>query len=186
MSKHRKVNHSILRRLFRDLIVPIVFGILVAKGVTSWLFSGAIVVSGSMMPILPYPAYLLVDHLAMETHQPYRGEIIIFHHPKNSTLDTEDPLLKRIIGLPGDSVEIHNAHVYINGTVLNEPYIHVVMKQETLGPFVVPANHYFVMGDNRNDSFDSRYWQNPYVPRTNIIGRVDAILWPPKDWRSVQ
>ncbi len=185
MSMRRKDNPSIMKKFFLDYVLPIVVGVAVAKGLTLWVVSGAEVVSGSMVPTLPYPAYLLVDHVVTEVQTPYRGEVIIFHHPPHSTLPDEDPLLKRIIGLPGDSVTIQGVHVYINGTVLNEPYIHVQMKPETLGPFIVPANHYFVMGDNRNDSFDSRYWQNHYVPRENIMGRVDAVLWPPKDWRIV-
>ena len=74
----------------------------------------------------------------------------------------------------------------VDEKILDEPYLKVTMKPEDLGPFQVPAGEYFVMGDNRNNSYDSRYWQNPYVPAKNILGRVDAIIWPPKDWRIVK
>jgi signal peptidase I len=183
MPKKRKKSSSGFERAFKDYIAPIAVGILVAKALSMWVVSGAEVVSGSMVPTLPYPSYLVVDHLALETHAPYRGEVIIFRHPQNSV--PEDPLLKRIIGLPGETVEIKNGHVYINEKILDEPYLKVTMKPETLGPFHVPQGEYFVMGDNRNNSYDSRYWQNPYVPAKNILGRVDAIVWPPKDWRIV-
>ena len=184
MQTSQKKNPSGFQRVLRDYLLPIAVGVITAKAITMWIVSGAEVVSGSMLPTLPYPSYLVVDHLALETHVPYRGEVIIFHHPKDSV--TEDPLLKRIIGLPGDTVEIKSGHVYVNEKILDEPYLKVTMKPEDLGPFQVPAGEYFVMGDNRNNSYDSRYWQNPYVPAKNILGRVDAIIWPPKDWRIVK
>jgi signal peptidase I len=183
MQTVQKKSPSGIQQILKDFLIPIAVGIIAAKALTLWVVSGAEVISGSMVPTLPYPSYLVVDHLALETHVPYRGEVIIFHHPKNSV--PEDPLLKRIIGLPGDTVEIKGGHVYINGKILDEPYLKVTMNSETLPPFHVPQAEYFVMGDNRNDSYDSRYWQNPFVPEKNILGRVDAIVWPPKNWRIV-
>jgi len=170
------------KNFIRSFVVPIAFGVLLAMLIRGYVVSTAEVISGSMLPTLPFPTYLLVDHWAVEMQQPYRGEVIMFHHPKNSTV--EDPLLKRVIGLPGETVLVQNGHVYINGKILNEPYLTVVT-EGTFGPFRVPAGAYFVMGDNRNNSFDSRYWKNHYVPRANIIGRIDAVIWPPSAMKMV-
>lgn len=171
-----------LMKVFRNYIGPVVAGVLIALFTTHYVVSQAEVISGSMVPTLPYPTHLLVDHLATELAAPYRGEVIMFHHPKNST--SEDPLLKRIIGLPGETVYITNGHVYINGKLLKEPYL-TVTTEGTFGPYKVPPGEYFVMGDNRNNSFDSRFWQNHFVPRANIIGRIDAVVWPPSDMKIV-
>ena len=176
------MKQNTLVSFLKNFVIPVAIGLAVAKALTMWVASAAVVVSGSMEPTLPYPTYLLIDRAAIEFEQPYRGEVIMFHHPPHSTKD--DPLLKRIIGLPGDTVVIKDSKVYINNKPLSEPYL----KVKTLGnfgPYHVPKNSYFVMGDNRNNSFDSRYWQDHYVPRANIIGRVDAVLWPVWDWRIV-
>lgn len=163
-------------------IAPILIGCFVALVSNKYVVSAATDVSGSMVPTLQYPTFLLVDHVATELHQPYRGEVIMFKAPKHST--DESPLLKRIIGLPGDEVLIKDGSVYINGKKLSEPYLTVTTEGD-FGPYKVPAGEYFVMGDNRNNSFDSRYWQNHYVPKANIIGRIDAVIWPPKDMHIV-
>lgn len=166
----------------KGYVLPIAVGVAIALLCRYYAFSMATVVSGSMMPTLPYPTRLLVDHVAVELHKPYRGEVVMFTAPPNTT--QESPLLKRIIGMPGDTVLVKDGGVYINGKRLSEPYIHVVT-EGTAGPFKVPAGEYFMMGDNRNDSFDSRFWQNHFVPRKDIIGRIDAILWPLKDARAI-
>lgn len=108
------------------------------------------------------PAYLLSD--------PERFDVIIFKFP-----DDEDalPYVKRIIGLPNETIEIREGKVYINGseTPLDDSFI----KEESLGdygPFTVPEDSYFVLGDNRNNSYDSRLWNNKYVARDKIIGKV--------------
>jgi signal peptidase I len=170
-------------RWARDLILPVSIGVTIAFASRTYGVSAAEVVSGSMEPTLPYPTYLLVDHFAIKFGQPYRGEVILFRAPPHTT--TETPLLKRIIGMPGETVTIQAGHVYINGTVLNEPYLHGIVTQGTFGPYHVPQGEYFVMGDNRNNSFDSRFWQNHYVPRSDIVGRIDAVLWPTSDLRIV-
>lgn len=172
-----------LKTLIKNYILPFGIAIVVVLLVRTKVVSAAEVVSGSMVPTLPFPTYLLVDHVATEVSAPYRGEVVMFHHPANST--TEDPLLKRIIGLPGETVEIKNGHTYIDGKQLDEPYVKVDMKG-TFGPYKVPEGEYFVMGDNRNISYDSRFWQNHFVPKANILGRIDAVVWPLKDAHIVR
>ena len=111
-------------------------------------------------------------------HGPERGDVTIFHPPVNLSED----YIKRIIGLPGDTVEIKKGIVYINGTELDEPYIKEPPRY-TLAPTDVPENHYFFLGDNRNNSNDSHNgWM---VPSENIIGKAWLSIWPPTQWGLV-
>ena len=121
--------------------------------------------------------------------QSYRQEIVIFKPP--FAPDTPD-YVKRVIGLPGDTLEIHGGAVWVNGKKLNEPYLDGPMNpQEHFGPLKVPPDSYFVMGDNRENSYDSRYWG--FVPRHAIIGApvliymsLDApsAAWEPGQFRE--
>lgn len=110
---------------------------------------------------------------------PARGDVIVFNPPQGDI-----PYVKRVIGLPGDRIEIVNKSVQVNGRPLDEPYIHFedtvifpqpVQPRDNLGPFVVPEGKLFVMGDNRDHSFDSRFWG--FIDRSDVIGRVVAVLW---------
>ncbi len=108
---------------------------------------------------------------------PQRGDIIIFRWPDNEKI----LFVKRIIGEPGDTVEIRDGHVYLNGsdTPLEEPYIREAMDPEPgTMQFTVPEGAYFCMGDNRNESMDARYWRNTYVYRDKIIAKVCFRYWP--------
>jgi len=161
---------------------PIVIGWLVAAGIMKWLFSFAIVPTSSMWPDIPNPCYILVDHVVTELHSPYRGEVVLFHFPD----DPRETYVKRIIGMPGDTVSIHNGHVYINSQVLAEPYLHGLVTENNYGPYLVPAGHYFMLGDNRNVSKDSRFWVHKYVAESAITGRADRVVWPLSKWKSIQ
>ncbi len=140
----------------------------------------SIVISGSMEPTLEIGQRLIIGKIAYTLHQPRRGDIITFHPPDNQHGD----YIKRIIGLPGESVEIKNGIVYIhkeNGNVLtlDEPYITNPARDSFRGG-TIPKNGYFVLGDNRNNSGDSR--QGWTVPRENIIGKAWLTIWPPGRW----
>lgn len=112
-------------------------------------------------------------------HQPRRGEIIVFHPP----VDSDKPYIKRVIGLPGDTITFHGGHVYVNGTRLNEPYIDGPITfcsgpmHCEVGP--IPAGYVFVLGDNRMNSADSRYFG--LVKMDSIIGKAWIANWPIKD-----
>jgi signal peptidase I len=107
-----------------------------------------------------------------------RGDIIVFKYPE----EPERDFIKRVIGLPGDTLELRNKRVYINGTMLNEPYVHYLVPPDEegsggefdvrvqYGPVTVPPGHYFMMGDNRDNSQDSRYWG--FMPQEYIKGRA--------------
>jgi signal peptidase I len=115
-----------------------------------------------------------------------RGDVIVFKYPE----EPERDFIKRVIGLPGETVELRDKKVYINGTGLNEPYVHFLQPpgqnsefhevtsfdvRERYGPVTVPADHFFVMGDNRDNSQDSRYWG--FLPRDYVKGKALVIYW---------
>lgn len=109
--------------------------------------------------------------------EPERGDIIVFKAPD----DPDTPYVKRIIGLPGDTVEIIDGQTYVNGEALEEDYLAEPM-EGSFGPYKVPEGAYFVMGDNRNHSLDARYWRNTYVYKDAIWGKVYFSYWPRLKW----
>lgn len=115
-------------------------------------------------------------------HPPQRGDIVIFEPPQPHS----EPYIKRIIGLPGESVSVHDGGVYIDGKRLDEPYLNSLTLSQgiTTGqPYVVEPDHVFVLGDNRNNSSDSRRFGS--VPISNIIGKAWVSYWPPGDMAVV-
>jgi len=130
--------------------------------------------------------YVLVYKVSYKLGNPHRGDVVVFNYP----LATERDFIKRVIGLPGETVELRDKKVYINGTALDEPYVHFLAPpsgpsefhevtsfdvRERYGPVTVPPNHYFVMGDNRDNSQDSRYWG--FLPRELVKGKSLVIYW---------
>ena len=124
----------------------------------------------SMGITLPNESYILADRLAYNEKAPQRGDVIIFRFP----LDPSQDLIKRVIGLPGETIEIRDGTVTVNGTPLEEPYI--TEPPEYKGTWVVPEEHYFVLGDNRNDSRDSHQWG--FLPHENIVAKAVWIYLP--------
>jgi signal peptidase I len=132
----------------------------------------------SMMPTLKEGEYLIINKLSYYLDEPDRGDIVVLHYPR----DRSREYIKRVIGLPGDRVEISNGQVSVNGIVLQEPYLAANPVYGTQS-WVVPADHYFVMGDNRNNSSDSRDWS--FLPRSDIVGKAAVIYWGIEDWGLV-
>jgi signal peptidase I len=119
-------------------------------------------------------------------HMPRRGEVVVFEYPRDQSKD----YIKRVIGLPGETVDIHDGLVYVNGAPLDEPYLEgaqTVCRPETdqcsRGPVTVPAGAVFVMGDNRSNSSDSREWDA--LPLDRIIGKAWISYWPREDWGGI-
>jgi len=130
------------------------------------------VVMSSMEPNFQDGECIMVNKVCYRSSGPQRGEVIIFDPPFSS----EYPFIKRVIGLPGETVEIEDGKVSINGTPLNEEYI-MAPPNYTMPVTEVPENEYFVLGDNRNNSTDSsKGWT---VPQDNIIGKAWFTYWPP-------
>jgi len=131
----------------------------------------------SMEPNLHNGEYVLIDKISYLLHPPERGDVVVFTPPNN-----ERDYIKRVIGLPGDTVEVKGGQVYVNGVVLDEPYLqHVILRDESAR--IVEAGRYFVLGDNRNNSSDSRSFGT--ITPQSIVGRAWLVYWPPSDWSTV-
>ena len=117
---------------------------------------------------------LIGFRLAYQFSEPERGDVVIFPYPDNTSVT----YVKRIIGMPGDTVEVYDGKVYINGVVLDESKYLTVTTEGEFGPYVVPEDSYFMMGDNRNFSLDSRYWENKFVKKEDIIAKVIFRYYP--------
>jgi signal peptidase I len=124
----------------------------------------------SMEPTLVQGEILMVNKMAYKFSEPQYGEIITFHYP----LDPELAYVKRVIGLPGDTVEVTGGQVFVNGKLLNEPYISEAPDYE--GVWEIPPGDLFVLGDNRNPSADSHIWG--FLPENDVIGKAFLVYWP--------
>jgi len=134
--------------------------------------------SPSMVPTLQDGDRVFVNKLAYDFHPVHRGDIVVFTLPAGESAGPGiDDLIKRVVGLPGDTIQSRGNTIYINGHPLPEPYL---PPGTVLGPPVqeqkIPPNRYFLMGDNRPDSKDSRYFRT--IPASNIIGRAFVRIWP--------
>jgi signal peptidase I len=131
----------------------------------------------SMEPNLHDGEYVLIDKISYLLHAPERGDVVVFTPPNN-----ERDYIKRVIGLPGDTVEVRGGQVYVNGAALEEPYLtHFTNSIDQT--YQVDEGSYFVLGDNRNNSSDSRSF-GAITPKS-IVGRAWLVYWPPSDWSVV-
>jgi signal peptidase I len=150
---------------------------LIALFLKNFVIINATVPTGSMENTIMPGDDLLGLRIAYLFSEPERGDIVIFKYPD----DESQKFIKRIIGLPGDEVVIEDGKIYINGSEepLDEPYLKEEWVRNT-GPydFVVPDGCYLVMGDNRNDSWDARYWENTYVTEDELIGKAEFVYYP--------
>ncbi|MBM7866057.1 signal peptidase I [Heliobacterium gestii] len=154
----------------REYLPPIAIAIVLSLVIRTQVGEARYIPSESMVPTLQVHDVVLIDRMH---HQYERGDIVIFDAPE--ALKKDEVLIKRVIGLPGETVEVRKGHVYIDGKMLEEPYIKAPFTG-SFGPFQVPAGEYFMMGDNRDNSFDSRYFGA--VPSRNVLGKAVAIVFP--------
>ncbi len=168
-----------MKTFLRDILSILVIAVVIFFGQRATI-QGFAVDGPSMNYSFHDGQRLLVNKVVYYFHEPERGDVIIFHPPFNE----HDDYIKRIIGLPGESIEIEQGTVYIHtkdgrALPLNEPYITERSSQSFKGD-TIPENEYFVLGDNRNNSYDSRGgWT---LPRKNIIGKAWLSIWPPEIW----
>jgi len=165
---------TFLRETLVTVILALVIFLLLQASVQSF-----VIVERCMEPQFHEGDRLLVNKVVYHFSEPKRGDVIILHPPS----DPKAVYIKRVIALPGDTVEVKGGAVYVNGTKLDEPYIKEPPAY-TLGKEIIPENEYFVLGDNRNNANDSHNgWT---VPRQNIIGKAWLTFWPPGEWGLVR
>ena len=167
---HHKEKQETIGQEILSYIKILAVAVIVAFLFTRFIIVNAQVPSGSMENTILTGDRLIGFRLAYLFHEPERGDIVIFKYPD----DEKQNFVKRVIGIPGDVVQIIHGKVYVNGNELDEPYLREPMNDnEEEQVFVVPEGHYFVMGDNRNDSLDSRYWKTSnYVSEKKILAKV--------------
>ena len=160
----------------KETVIIIVSALIIAMLLQTFIVDSRIVPTLSMYPTIDSGNRVIVNKLAyVGSRTPQRGDIVVFKAPEE--LDTTDDLLKRVIGLPGDTIEVKDGYVSINGIALEENYLEE-KPQYTFGPVTVPDGEYFMLGDNRNNSVDSHRWTDHFVPESDIIGKVVWRYWP--------
>ncbi|MBD0344330.1 MAG: signal peptidase I [Coleofasciculus sp. Co-bin14] len=172
-------NHSQATRnnLWIEGLKTVGLSLVFAFGIRTLVAEPRYVASGSMQPTLEVNDRLMIDKLTYLWSDPQRGDIVVFSPTEAlKRKNLNDTFIKRAIGLPGEKVEIKGGRVYINDRVLSEQYIAEYLVYDW-GPVTVPPNSYLVMGDNRDNSYDGRYWG--FVPRDHIIGKATIRFWSP-------
>jgi signal peptidase I len=165
------------KRFVLDILETLVLAVVLYFGINA--VSARVRVDGfSMRPTLQDGEYILVNKLAYKLGEPMRGDIVVFVFPINP----EEDLIKRIIGLPGDTITVQDGVLSINGIVMDEPYINAPPAYN--GTWQVSEGELFVLGDNRNDSRDSHQWG--LLPVEKVIGRAVLIYWPPEEWQVIR
>jgi len=165
------------RRWIVEWAVVLVVAILVAVGIRTFVVQTFFIPSASMEPTLMVGDRILVDKLSYHLHSIHRGDIVVFATPpgEDAGPDVKD-LVKRVIGLPGDTISSAGGQVVIDGKPLKEPWLVKDTVTTGITTQLIPAGEYFVMGDNRSDSQDSRFF-GP-IHRSLIVGRVVLKIWP--------
>jgi signal peptidase I len=183
---------SVVREYFESIVIAVILALFVR----TWVVQAFKIPTGSMENNLLIGDHLLVNKFifgptplaigraVLPVRPIRRGDIVVFKYPD----EPERDFIKRVIGLPGDTIELKNKKVHINGQPLEEPYVHFLTApsndyqevtsydvRERFGPVTVPADQYFVMGDNRDNSQDSRYWG--FLPRGHVKGKALLIYW---------
>jgi signal peptidase I len=174
VSKSRRRSNGVRQAI--EWGVLIVGALVIALIIKTFLFQAFYIPSASMEPTLKVHDRVLVNKLSYHLHSVHRGDIIVFKAPPEERTAQIKDLVKRVIGLPGDTIEARDGHIYIDAHLLKEPYLPKNTISDDLPKQVVPANSYFMMGDNRGASSDSRVF-GP-IKKSSIIGRAFVRMWP--------
>lgn len=174
--KRKKLSPEALKAEIISWIQILLTAACIAFVLNTFIIANSKVPSGSMENTIMTNDRVIGSRLTYRFSDPARGDIAIFHFPDDESIY----YVKRIIGLPGDTVDILDGKVYVNGseTPLDEPYLKEKMLPEEAMHFEVPEDSYFMLGDNRNRSYDARYWENTFVKREKIIAKVMVRYWP--------
>jgi len=155
----------------RELLEVVVVSVAIAAFLITFIVQAFFIPSRSMQPTLEPGDRILVNKFIYRFHEPQRGDVIVFKFP----LDPSRDFIKRVIGLPNDKIEIKEGILYINDKEQKEPYL-AEFFPGNYGPYHVPPHNLFVLGDNRGNSEDSRFWGA--LPRENVVGQAMVIYWP--------
>ncbi len=159
-----------------EWVVVVGGALIIALVIKTFLLQAFYIPSSSMVSTLNIGDRVLVNKLSYKVHDVHRGDIVVFERPPGEADSEITDLIKRVVGLPGDTVEGRNGQVFINGEPLDEPYLDEGVTTGDFDPVEVPADHLFMMGDNRGDSRDSRFF-GPIAEDT-IVGRAFFRVWP--------
>lgn len=171
MNHTATTTEPIAKSWLREFLEALIPALIIVFVINAFVAQATRVEGASMVPTLHNGERLIIEKISYYFHAPARGDIVVIKSPQKGS----EPLIKRVIGLPGETVAIHDGQVYINGEPLDEPYL----EQKTNGsmsPQLVPEGYVFVMGDNRSASNDSRAFGS--VPEQDIIGRAWLRYWP--------
>ena len=173
-SKEKQETFSAKKEIF-SWIKIILLALVISFVLNHYIIVSAEVPTGSMENTIMIGDRIIASRLSYHFHEPQRGDIIVFNFPD----DESQKYLKRIIGLPGETVKIKDGKVYINDskTPLKEDYLRETPVGD-YGPYTVPKDSYFLMGDHRTDSFDSRFWEHTFATRDEIIGKAEFRYYP--------
>jgi len=190
--KGKKTGEGHKKSLLREYLEAAIIAVFLALFIRAFVIQAYKIPSGSMEPTLLVGDHILVNKFIygikapfinktiIPLSEPKRGDIIVFIYP----LDRKKDFIKRVIGLPGEQIEIINKKIFINGKLFDGPfgaYGKNSRKNNNLGPIIVPSNGLFVMGDNRDHSYDSRYWG--FVPLEFVKGKAMIIYWSWPHWK---
>jgi len=163
---------DIVKKVFKDWILPILAAIIIAFIINKVIFFNVSVPTGSMLPTIYLNDKILVTRVHNKSNLK-NGDIVVFHSD-----ELNEDLIKRLIGLPNDEVEIkEDGSLYVNREKINESYVKNPGGKAGV-KFKVPKDSYFFMGDNRINSLDARYWEQPFIPEKDIMGKARLIISP--------
>ncbi|MGI5912918.1 MAG: signal peptidase I [Syntrophomonadaceae bacterium] len=166
----------------KELLSIIIIAFILAMILRTFVIEGRIIPTGSMLPTIQLQDRVIVNKFVYRFKDPERGDIVVLDPPE--ALNTNLDYIKRVIGLPGEKVEMKNGKVYINERPLKEPYLSEPIYYD-YGPVQVPENCLLVLGDNRNNSFDSHYW-NAWLTKDRLKGKAFLTYWPFKNIKLLQ
>ena len=175
-SSKNKGSQSSKNNPWIELIQTIVTAAVLSLGIRTFIAEARYIPSSSMRPTLEVNDRLIIEKLSYLFREPIRGDVIVFSPTESLKAENfQDAFIKRIIGLPGEIVEVKIGKVYVNGKKISEEYIFEA-PDYNYGPSRIPEDEYLVLGDNRNNSYDSHYWG--FVPKKKIIGKAFVRFWP--------
>ena len=186
------------KSVWREYAEAISIALVLALFIRTFVFQAFTIPSGSMLDTLLIGDYLLVNKFVYGpkiplTHKyiykgsdPQIGDIIVFEYPDDPSMD----FIKRVVGCPGDTLEMRNKVLYRNGKMIEEPYVRHTptrdVARDNFAPLTVPEGHYFMLGDNRDESADSRLWRTKFVERGAIHGKAWRIYWSWASWFDIR